>query len=478
MKNLRVFVILCLCVFFSTMIYANNIAIDTCWIVEKNTTEHYYTIGFPLSWENSFRDSINYDAAYIFIKYRKESRGDTFYHATLDTLDISHQIWSANNLMVDASFEKDNLGTGTMIFRNDTANTDIVCDSVHLRWYYNRGETMIDADSCTGLRVFGIEMIYIPEAKFFVGDGYSDWRLYRYNKIGSTPYQILSEDSIIIGTNEGELWSGGRITACTLPAAFPKGYAPFYMMRYEITQGQYRDFLMTLDSAAAINHYPNNYGSHRYYIQHIDNVYGCDANNNAVFDEADDGEYIGCGWLEYQWGFDYLDWAGLRPMTELEFEKGCRGPTYPIIREYAWGTKTYTMGSIEFAFSDSERVIPANTNFCESYPYRVGGCADSSDNRIESGASYYGVMDLSSSLIERCIILYNGYAPSTSYTGNHGDGVIGTSPGWPQSGIRGGHFWDGESSYEERWCISNRNRCDYAVTEYKWGSGFRGVRSP
>ncbi len=194
MTKLSVFVILCLCVFFSTMIYANNIAIDTCWIVEKNTTEHYYTIGFPLSWENSFRDSTNYDAAYIFIKYRKESKGDTFYHATLDTLDISHQIWSTNSMTIDASFEKDNLGTGTMIFRADTANTDIACDSVHLRWYYNRGETMIDADSCTGLRVFGIEMIYIPEAKFFVGDGnlcsYIS-SLYRYNKIETHPYKIL-----------------------------------------------------------------------------------------------------------------------------------------------------------------------------------------------------------------------------------------------------------------------------------------------
>ena len=34
----------------------------------------------------------------------------------------------------------------------------------------------------------------------------------------------------------------------------------------------------------------------------------------------------------------YADWAGLRPMTELEFEKACRGPLKPVPDEYAWGT--------------------------------------------------------------------------------------------------------------------------------------------
>ena len=458
MKNQKFFIILLFLILFSSILCANNIKIDSTWIVERNTTEHYYTIGFTLSWENSFRDSINYDAAYIFMKYRKDIAGDTFFHATLDTLDISHQIWSSNSMIIDASFEKDNLGTGVMIFRTDTANTDIACDSVHIRWYYNRGETMTDGNSCTGLRVFGIEMVYIPEAKFFVGS-FSKYYLHRYNKINNAPYQILSEDSIKMGTNEGELW-GSSITACTLPTAFPKGYAPFYMMRYEITQGQYRDFLMTLDSASAVNRYPNHYGENRYYLQHIDNVYGCDANNNAVFDEPDDGEWIGCGWLPYQWGFHYLDWVGLRPMTELEFEKGCRGPKYPISGEYAWGTDTHTYGSIEFAYSDSERVTPANANYSTN-TYRVGGCAEPTGNRIESGASYYGVMDLSYNLHEPVIILSNEYAPSTtSYTGNHGDGVIGTSPGWPAPSEKS----KGISSINHVWNI------DY------W-SGCRGVRS-
>ena len=39
----------------------------------------------------------------------------------------------------------------------------------------------------------------------------------------------------------------------------------------------------------------------------------------------------------------YLDWSCLRPMTEFEYEKICRGPVYPVANEYAWGNQTYTL---------------------------------------------------------------------------------------------------------------------------------------
>ena len=33
----------------------------------------------------------------------------------------------------------------------------------------------------------------------------------------------------------------------------------------------------------------------------------------------------------------FAAWAGLRPMTELEYEKACRGPGYAHHGELAWG---------------------------------------------------------------------------------------------------------------------------------------------
>ena len=41
-------------------------------------------------------------------------------------------------------------------------------------------------------------------------------------------------------------------------------------------------------------------------------------------------------------GAAYADWSGLRPMTELEFEKACRGNQTPVANEFAWGTASIT----------------------------------------------------------------------------------------------------------------------------------------
>ena len=36
----------------------------------------------------------------------------------------------------------------------------------------------------------------------------------------------------------------------------------------------------------------------------------------------------------------YLDWSGLRPMTEFEYEKACRGTLNPVAYEYPWGNNS------------------------------------------------------------------------------------------------------------------------------------------
>ena len=40
-------------------------------------------------------------------------------------------------------------------------------------------------------------------------------------------------------------------------------------------------------------------------------------------------------------GLAFTDWAALRPITELEYEKAARGPSEPIDAEFVWGTNTY-----------------------------------------------------------------------------------------------------------------------------------------
>ena len=39
----------------------------------------------------------------------------------------------------------------------------------------------------------------------------------------------------------------------------------------------------------------------------------------------------------------YSAWVGLRPMTELEFEKACRGPLATVDGEFPWGDTLYAI---------------------------------------------------------------------------------------------------------------------------------------
>ena len=52
-----------------------------------------------------------------------------------------------------------------------------------------------------------------------------------------------------------------------------------------------------------------------------------------------------CNFLSWQDGYAYAGWAGLRPMTELEFEKACRGPLNPVPHEHAWGSTEMVIAS-------------------------------------------------------------------------------------------------------------------------------------
>ena len=51
---------------------------------------------------------------------------------------------------------------------------------------------------------------------------------------------------------------------------------------------------------------------------------------DSIFNSPNDGLYIP---LHISWSdmSAYLDWSGLRPMTELEYEKACRGRSCLLI---------------------------------------------------------------------------------------------------------------------------------------------------
>jgi len=211
--------------------------------------------------------------------------------------------------------------------------------------------------------------------------------------------------------------------------------------------------------------------------------------------------YVACNFLSWMDGAAYSDWAGLRPMTELEFEKACRGTVTPVANEYAWGTATvassaYTLenpGATNEGIASNYSTSTGNASYVITDgsidgPLRVGIFAANAVNqgRITAGASYYGIMELSGNLWERAVTV--GNATGRAFTGLHGNGALSTNghaneTDWPGltggevtgatgSGFRGG-VWLSNASLMR---VSARLNAANAITVRSGIFGFRAVR--
>ena len=180
-------------------------------------------------------------------------------------------------------------------------------------------------------------------------------------------------------------------------------------------------------------------------------------------------------------------------MTELEFEKACRGTLAPVANEYAWGNTSITAATtISDTENGTETITNSGANCCYSAqtftggdggqgPLRCGIFAESATTREQAGASYYGIMELSGNLGEHSVTVGNG--TGRGFTGVHGNGSLDSNgdanvSNWPGtdaigSGFRGGG-WDDDASYVR---VSDRNYAGDTYASRYYFNGFRCVRS-
>jgi len=486
MKKLLVVCLFSLGVFSS--LKANNIAVSNVTLKNINKISDYVSVAFDMNWENSFRNSSgtgNWDAAWVFVKYKIGATGE-WKHATLNT--TGHTIPS-----LGASTQTD--GTGIFLYRNTTGNGTFTLNGVELRWNY--GTDGVPDESKIYVKVFAIEMIYIPEESFYVGSGgqtdngnykSNDGEFRQANDVSSTglatTFLINSTPPTIQGNNISSninnltafnginLDLGTTTGTASLASGFPTGYYGFYAMKYEITQGQYSDFLNTLtynQQEHRITNSPgalsgtgafDSPGSYRNSIEisssgkavGIPALFGCDLNNNDVYNESSDGNWIACNYISWQDLTAFLDWAALRPLTELEYEKICRGPLSPVQDEYPWGnTIIKGIGNILNAGQPNEtsNTNGANTNMESIFtdgPLRVGIFATSTSNRKDAGSSYYGAMEMGGNVWEQLIGINSSVG--RNFSGTPGNGILDSNgdantTDWPDytgSILRGGSW--------------------------------------
>jgi hypothetical protein len=169
-------------------------------------------------------------------------------------------------------------------------------------------------------------------------------------------------------------------------------------------------------------------------------VYGNNANNNNVYNEEDDGLALPVS-IRIKDFMGFLDWAALRPMTEFEYEKACRGPITPLLNEFAWGTIDFSPVSDYWNRKNRNRkneytdISPLGpNNFYQNRVYRVGIFATPTTDRLHAGATYYGIMDMTGNVFERAVggnnFDYSGFT-TVNGDGNLDSYGFANVVGWP-----------------------------------------------
>lgn len=471
MKKLLNLALVLLCAVSSS--YANAIVVSNL-VVDAPNQE----VTFDIEWSNSWRlDGIaapfNWDAAWVFVKHTPcDSISPNLFpdwdHGQLSTTVGDHSFGNLEPVLNDGTVGiADSLGV--MLRRNATgfftaegpANVTLSVPSLNPSNVYH-------------LRVFAIEMVYVNEDSYTLGG------------MGSNN----SFDSLYISNESATTITSlatGANASVNLSASFPKGFNAFHCMKYEISHGQYADFLNTINATQATNRYFNTTANRHV----LTNGNGAQFQNYQSIRENRAMNYL--AWDDL---LAYLDWAAMAPMTEMQYEKACRGPIAPSAPdEFAWGSTFFNNGNqFTGAENGTEYFADATANCVLQNPLYTGGdggrgparcgifALPSNTTREQSGATYYGIMEMTGNIWEYCVgVNLNTDAAGTEFfDGSYGDGYLDPTglwdnPNWPGVAgiiIRGGGFTTTNVAYTR---LSARQYITDAGTRGS-SDGGRGIR--
>jgi len=459
-----------------------------------------------LRWDNSWRDDFNWDATWVFFKFKKRGLENPWQHVYLSSSGHLLTPQAGNEgggyaYMVGANGGKVN---GLYVMRDGISEGNV---SVRLRVKWpltGSGLTSADfGDALNGIyvAVHAIEMVYVPYGAYYLGDAHS----YKSFAVGDTAAVVIdSENALTLSARNG-------MSSVSLAASYPKGYAGFYVMKYETSQEQYVEFLNSLTLEQQKARVENNDFAHmkrgdyvfgdlkrpncRNGIVFIEQrkpntpvVFGNNLNPNNDLFSTDDGQTLACNYMSVEDMIAYCSWSGLRPMSELEYEKACRRfyPQVPDKGEYAWNTNNginrisslsdlnYRGDEREQALSYLKNVNSGTTNSING-PVRCGLFATSATNQTQAGATYWAVMEMSGNLKELCAnVNYTNMNGGSCGTGVYNAAYWNTVVG--SYGVRGGGF----SSPDSLLRTSDRTEAmNYftSITQRDSTVGFRGVYS-
>jgi hypothetical protein len=332
-----------------------------------NASNETAQIQFDLNWGYSWRDSINWDAAWIFMKY-KNAVGE-WKSCKLKTSGYDLGQGTPINIQVSA----DQMGAFVSLAQQGNAHIDV--QGMQLQWDYS-GENIPNA-GVVEVKVFAIEMVYVPQGDFNL-----------YKTFGGTTITAPGNNFVVINSRLTPIinYPGGT---CRIKGDagldinadgsidrpdYPTGHTPFYAFKYEMSEQQYADFLncLTISQRATL-------GVAGTSITLNNGVYFASAPNRA------------CNGFTDARALAYADWSGLRPMTILEYSKAALGPYQPYTGGYVYPLSNNT---------------PLGGYFDSGAPANVGGQDVSISGDISntiSGSGYYGMKDMGGNVAEEVV---------------------------------------------------------------------------
>jgi len=471
---------------------ANNLSVSNVTIASRSASADTATVQFDISWSNSWRNQSNWDAAWVFMKFSTDA-GVTWAHATLKTAGTDPSGFSnGSGTSVTTVVPSDKLGG--FVYRSAVGSGSLSTTGVRFVWDY-AADGVADTASAI-VRMFGVEMVYIPTESFYLGDGNATTEAaFALHVADNTAFQVTTASvaSVTVDANANDDIDTSSISVdgdggITGNASYPTGYIAFYVMKYEVTEGQWIGFFNTLtDTQKATRDITAASG------KNADTVVTRNTIAWSSGDATTTNTDRACSFLSWMDGAAFADWSALRPFTELEYEKILRGPLTANVGEYAWGNAATITSLASISGSEDGTEVSgtsgANANYNSGIagPVRAGIFATSSTTRTTAGAGYYGTMEFSGNLFERVVSV--GNSTGRGFTGTNGNGALSanghaTNSDWPGhsagevsgatgSGTRGG----GYSSAAAILKISDRTTSATTDTTRTATFGFRAART-
>ena len=396
MKNLYFL----LMVLFSTVAFGNNILVQNVTTTGNNATNKTIQVQFDLSWDNSWRDAINWDAAWVFMKFKNAS--GVWQHVQLNTTGFANGTGTANTMQVTSD------KVGCWVYRSAQGSGTFNNTSMQLQWNYG----LSGLTSVTGLevRVYAVEMVYVPEGDFNCAKVFHNTSAFNsarsFSASGNnlpvinsrlSPTLTYNNGTIVTLRIKGDVGIDSDNNGAIDNTTYPIGYKHFYCYKYELTEQQYADFLNTLTSAQITTLGVASTGIT------LSNGQYFTSNPNKACGNSTEARLLAIA-----------DWSGLRPMSFLEFNKVSYGPLQPLL------TQNNVCGyAILNGYAANGSTCCFNDGWTSGNLVNVGSYATATSTRIQASASYYGVLDLTGNTHEPVVKLNN-----LGFLNVNGDGAL------------------------------------------------------